>query len=113
MDPVVGGKPTLQAESLTAPELFEWPQLAVRRANKFLREQLVSNFRVRDHSFPAASQPVIGLETAGGALLRHAGKRSPMGEPATGQAHEVSAVNFSLLQLKVSGILPHAAPFHS
>ncbi len=45
----MGGKATLQAESLTAPELSERPQLAVRRANKFLREQPESGFRVADH----------------------------------------------------------------
>ena len=40
------GKPTLQAESLTEPELSERSQLAVRRANRFLSEQPESNFRV-------------------------------------------------------------------
>jgi hypothetical protein len=39
-------KPTSQAESLTALELFERPQLAVRRANRLLREQPASSFRV-------------------------------------------------------------------
>ncbi len=45
---------------------------------------LYDYFRVGDHPFPIVWQPVIGLETAGGALLRHAGKESPMAGPVAG-----------------------------
>jgi hypothetical protein len=42
--------PTFQAESLVAAEPRERQQLAVRRANEFLREEPESNFRVGDRS---------------------------------------------------------------
>ena len=42
----------LQAESLTARELSERPQVAVTRANKFLREKLESSFLVPDDKHP-------------------------------------------------------------
>jgi hypothetical protein len=55
----------------------------VRRANKFLREQPESNFRVGDYPFPIVWQPLIGLETADGALLRCAGEESQIAEAVT------------------------------
>ena len=49
---VLDVKPTFQAESLTARELSERPQVAVKRANKFLREKLESSFLVSDDKRP-------------------------------------------------------------
>lgn len=40
--------PAFQPEPFTEPEIFERLLVAVRRANKFLREQQESTFRVAD-----------------------------------------------------------------
>jgi len=40
---------TFQAEFLASRELYEWPQVAMRRANKFLRIQPESDFCEGDH----------------------------------------------------------------
>jgi hypothetical protein len=60
----------LQAESLTARELSERPQAAVRQANKFLRAKLEASFLVPDDKrpgFPTQQNHCAVALPAGGA----------------------------------------------
>jgi len=53
----IGVKLTYQVESHTAPELVERQQLPARRANRFLRRQLVIEMRLRAYPVAAAWIP--------------------------------------------------------
>ncbi len=81
-----GGYVSALTSRLVEPRGYRIGKRASREyaVSRVLAHHESPNFQVGDHPFPIVSQPVSGLETSGGGLLRHAGKETPMARPVTG-----------------------------